>query len=89
MSLKRTKKPAVMHTLGHQTPAVQQAVAAGWKPSGGSGKRRRSSGSTKKNSSTAKRSSKKRKSSPGRPKAGSPAAKAWGKKMARLRKKKG
>lgn len=91
MSLKRLIKPAVMHTIGHQTPAVQNTIATmgGTRGASSSKKRRSSRGSSKKAGSPRR----KRKSGGGKSAkklvAGSAAAKAWGAKMKRLRKKKG
>lgn len=92
MSLKKTRKPVVMHTIGHQTPATQHLIstAGGALRSGGSSKRsRRSRGSSKKGSSPKrKRASRSGKSSAKRLVKGSAAAKAWGRKMKRARAKK-
>lgn len=93
MSLKRATKPAVMHTVGHTTPATAHMIASrnGTRSSGTPTKRRTSSRASKPAGSRAsKRTSSSRKPSGGAVilKAGSSAAKAWGKKMAALRKKK-
>lgn len=90
MSAKRTRKPSVMHTVGHQTPAVLHAIASGMPTGSGSAKRRKSRGASKKRTSgSTRKRSRGSKKSRAKLVAGSAAAKAWGKKMRAARKKKG
>jgi len=86
MSLKRTTKPGVMHTVGHTTPAVMHAIASvnGTRGARSSAPRRRRSAAKTSGSAPRKRRAK----TGGKLKAGSAAAKAWGAKMRRLRKRK-
>lgn len=85
MSLKRTRKPSVMHTIGHQTPAVQHHIATiGGTAGARSSRKTRKRSSSKTGTRTKTRRARK---SGGKLAKGSAAAKAWGKKMKRLRKK--
>lgn len=86
MSLKRTRKPATLHTIGHQTPAVQHAIATmgGTRGTGTTRRRKKRASGTSKSSGPRKRRAK----TTGKLKKGSAAAKAWGAKMKRARKKK-
>lgn len=86
MTLKRHRKPTVLHTIGHQTPAVMHHIQSLGGTRGGSTSphRRRKRSITK--SATRVKSRRSRKSN-GRLTKGSAAAKAWGRKMKRMRKK--
>jgi hypothetical protein len=87
MSLKRMRKPAVMHTVGHQTPAVQHAIATmGGTRGASSGRRRKKRGGASSATKKRRNSSKKRGGKRKKLVAGSAAAKAWGAKMRRARK---
>ncbi len=82
MSLKR-RKPSVMHAVGDQTPAVRHQIASvnGLRGARGTTRRKRRA------KSTSSRPRKRRASKGGKMTKGSAAAKAWGRKMRRARKK--
>lgn len=85
MSLKRTRKPSVLHAIGSQTPATMHAISTmgGTRGARSTTRRRKSTRSRKSGSSPKRRKSAK---TGGRLKKGSPAAKAY---MAKIRKKRG
>lgn len=85
MSLKRTRKPSVMHAVGHTTPATMHAIATmgGTRGSGGTKRRKRSTRARTTGTSAPRR---RRAKSGGRLKKGSAAAKAY---MAKIRRKRG
>jgi hypothetical protein len=86
MSLKRMVKPAVMHAIGHTTPATAHLIASvnGTRGSRSTTKRRRRSKSATGSTAPRKRRSSAKKG--GKLKKGSAAAKAY---MAKIRKKRG
>lgn len=87
MSLKRTKKPPVMHTIGHQTPAVMHAISTKGGTVAVKRYKRRKPGGGRAPATSHHRAKRGRKKG-SKLVAGSAAAKAWGAKMRRARKKK-
>lgn len=86
MSLKRIRKPSVMHAVGDQTPAVRHHIATMGGTLGHRAPTRRRKRSSSPKSSAPRKTRHARKTG-GRLAKGSAAAKAWGKKMKRARKK--